>query len=266
MSGQQELPITTRDGFNLFTLAQIPEHPNATVILCHGITSDHHEGGLFDGLAEALTEEGICVVRFDYRGHGKSSGSPLDVSLEGEQSDLSAVYAALRNSAKFPQRFGVVAGSFSCASAIRLAVSTDLCSLVLINPVFDYFRTFIKPETPWARRIKDTVNSPSLPSGARSEIPGQEFLISTKLWAEMEKDTTPLLAKELKVPTLAFHGDRDQKVPLQPLVDFARENPGTITLRVVPGEDHGLKGTRPEVILETVNWVISHFSPEDSLT
>jgi len=266
MSEDQELSITTRDGFSLYALAEIPEHANATVILCHGITSDHHEGGLFDGLAKAFTAEGFCVVRFDYRGHGKSSGSSLDVSLEGEQTDLSAVYTALRDSEKFPGRFAVVAGSFSCASAIRLSLSANLCSLVLVNPVFDYFRTFIKPETPWGRGIEGTLNSPSLPVGARAEIPKQDFLISTKLWEEMERDITPVIAERLKVPTIAFHGDKDQKVPLQPLVDFARKNPGTMKLRIVPGEDHGLKATRPQVISETVNWVSSHCSPEDSLT
>ena len=45
------------------------------------------EGGMFVRLADRLAAEGFTVLRFSFRGRGKSAGSPRGVTIAGELLD-----------------------------------------------------------------------------------------------------------------------------------------------------------------------------------
>jgi len=254
--------IKTQDGFDIYTLYEVPPKSTGTVIICHGITADLHENGLFDDFSKLFINQSISVLRFDFRGHGKSKGNSLDVTLEGEYSDIAAVYAWMINSSYYNGKYAILGASFSCANIIRQAIKFMPKCLVLFNPVFSYRRTFVVPEASWGKEILNTKNKSDLPASAMAEIPGTEFFISKILWEEMENDRTPELAKNLKCPTRAFHGDKDIKVPIQPIKDFVDTESNIIELEIKKEEGHGLKAHRPELINQISNW-ISTYLPEE---
>ncbi len=55
------------------------------IILCHGITVNKEEGGIFTNLAKKLAKVGFAVFRFDFRGHGESEGDSINLTVTGEK-------------------------------------------------------------------------------------------------------------------------------------------------------------------------------------
>jgi pimeloyl-ACP methyl ester carboxylesterase len=252
--------VVTNDGFRLYALAEVVNGSRVTAILCHGLTADHHESGFFDQISIALQSKGISVARFDYRGHGKSSGTSLDVTLSGETTDLFAIFSWLEQAALLKQTFLLVSASFSCHSAVRLASVRRPTGFIFLNPVFSYRRTFIHPEASWGKEILATRGDPNLPKDAQALVPGSHFYLSKKLWREMIEDDTPNSVGALTCPIISFHGDQDIKVPIQPIAEFATSNPNKMELVVRPDEGHGLKSNRPGLISEIANWASHHSS------
>ena len=58
------------------------------VIMCHGIRGNKEECGSFTYLAEKLHEEGYSSFRFDFNGHGESSGEDFEMTISKEITDL----------------------------------------------------------------------------------------------------------------------------------------------------------------------------------
>ena len=63
--------ISSRDGTKLFYEYLAPEKPRGYVLLVHGF-ADHC--GRYLGMAQQLVQRGYGVMRYDYRGHGRSDG------------------------------------------------------------------------------------------------------------------------------------------------------------------------------------------------
>src|SRR4051794_3464197 len=86
--------ITSMDGARIgltITSPRTGEHRSRAAILVHGISSDRHEGGLYDQLAGALSAGGFAVLAVDLRGHGLSDGDQTDFSISGAINDVVAV-------------------------------------------------------------------------------------------------------------------------------------------------------------------------------
>lgn len=254
----EELFIKTEDGTGLHLFGEPTLQSRGTVLLCHGLTADLHEGGFFDQFSASLQKANLSVVRFDFRGHGKSTGSSLDVTLSGEAMDAETVCTWLSSNRYRHQSLFVIGASFCCHSVIKLAQNRKLAGLVLLNPVFDYQRTFTTPEAPWGQEILATRGDAQLPPNAYAMIPGSQFYFSKQLWSEMETDRTPRVAATLTCPIIAFHGDQDVKVPPQPIIDFAAQHPEIVDLHIRRDEGHGLKKDREELINSVTAWLVNH--------
>ena len=61
------------------------------VILMHGFTANK-ENPLLIGLADALEQDGIASLRFDFNGHGQSEGRFQDMTVPNEIEDAKKVY------------------------------------------------------------------------------------------------------------------------------------------------------------------------------
>ncbi len=105
---------------------------------------------MFGRLADGLAGEGFGVLRFSFRGHGRSDGTQQGATIAGEILDLQAALGAAVKGFEAP--VSVVAASFgavpTCLSLPYL--EGVLRSLVLWNPVLDLHRTFVEPSLPWA--------------------------------------------------------------------------------------------------------------------
>ena len=149
----ENIELTSTDGIQLEAAIHVAEVRPAigAVILAHGITGDMHEEGLFVRLAERLSLAGFDVLRFSYRGHGRSGSTQRGVTIAGELLDFQAAVDVVRT--KFNPTISVVAYSFAAVGA-SLSLSyleNTLRSLVLWNPVPDLKKSFVQPDLPWAQ-------------------------------------------------------------------------------------------------------------------
>lgn len=96
---------------------------NKVVIMCHGIRSNKEECGSFTYLSKRLKDKGYSSFRFDFNGHGESSGNDLDFSISSAIIDLKNTIKMLKE--KGYSEFILLGASFGA-------------SIVSIFPFQDY--------------------------------------------------------------------------------------------------------------------------------
>lgn len=80
----QEMMLKTFDGTELYVKQDIPDSPEAVVVIVHGLCE--HQGR-YDYVTACLNKNGIAVFRFDHRGHGRSAGKRVFYSNFHEIAD-----------------------------------------------------------------------------------------------------------------------------------------------------------------------------------
>jgi fermentation-respiration switch protein FrsA (DUF1100 family) len=157
-----------------------PRRPAAAhVLLCHG-----NAGNIGDRVlhAKLLSDAGLDVFLFDYRGYGRSEGAPDE---EGTYRDARAALAALLKQAGVDHgRIVYVGESVGGAVALALALEAPPLGLVL-QSAFTCIRDMCR------------LHYPVIP-------------------AALVPDAYPNLRRvaELRSPLLVIHGDRDDIVPV----------------------------------------------------
>lgn len=228
----------------------------------HGINADMDEGGMFRRLAEGLVDEGFAVLRFSFRGHGRSGGSQRGATIAGELLDLQAAVECA--SARGDGPLSIIAASFGAVSTcLSLAyLEPGLRALVLWNPVLDLRRTFVEPTLPWAQENFGTQQQASLASRGFLSIDGT-FEVGRVLFEEMRlyHPLDNFLASE--VPALVVHGDRDSAVPYD-VARSAAEVRGRCDFHTVAGSDHGFdsREREDEAVEVTISWLSRQYGAE----
>jgi pimeloyl-ACP methyl ester carboxylesterase len=107
-------------------------HP-AVILVWGSGTQDRSYMGLFDSMSDYLAGKGLCVLRFDKRGIGGSSGSYLYYSTEEETLDIKAAaeYLASRDTTD-PSRIAVAAHTTGADPAIRACLASDRIRLLVL--------------------------------------------------------------------------------------------------------------------------------------
>lgn len=225
------------------------------VIQAHGLTADMDEDGMFVRLADRLANEGFAVLRFSFRGHGKSGGTQRGVTIAGEMLDLQAACElAFRD---YPAPLSIVAASFGAVSAsFSLSYLRDeLTALVLWNPVLDLRRTFTDPELPWGLSNFGPVQQRSLSERGFLLVDG-EFELGWVLFTEFRRYRPLECFEATRVPALVIHGDRDTYVSYD-IARSAADRPGC-TFHAVAGSEHGFDSREheDEAIEATARWLV----------
>ncbi|RSM74448.1 alpha/beta hydrolase [Amycolatopsis sp. WAC 01375] len=235
--------ITTSDGLRLDHVRH--EGGPETVVLVHGITADLEENGLFTALAPRLTAAGFAVLRFSFRGHGRSEGRPRDMTIAGELLDLRAVV----ESADGP--VSVVASSFGAVSTTLSLVSLPVCRIVLWQPVLDLRRTFLEPELP--RGVVLYSDRTSLAENGFLDIEGR-FKLGAALFEEFARldPRGGFLASTM--PALVVHGSGDEHVSHDIARETALARPAT-DWHSLAGAGHGFGSTAREALDVTARWL-----------
>lgn len=174
--GVEERWITTDDGVRLHAWYARAAGPAPVLVWSHG------NGGNIGWRAEALSSlaaEGLAVLAYDYRGYGRSGGRPTE---HGVALDAEAAYASLRADGVHAERIVVFGESLGGAVAIRLA-TTRPCAGVAVVSTFTTIRAVARHHF-----------------GPLAAFVGKRFDTLTRL-------------RELDVPLLVAHGDRDEVVP-----------------------------------------------------
>jgi uncharacterized protein len=224
------------------------------IVQAHGITADMDEGGMFVWLADRFAAAGFDVLRFSFRGHGRSGGTQASMTIAGEMLDLQAALAVLTHRSSAP--VSIVAASLGAASACLLLpyLVEQLRALVLWNPTLDLRRTFVEPELPWGKRNFNPNAVARLRSDGFFLLDG-EYRIGRALHAELTA-FDPLerfIASPLR--SVIVHGDRDTYVPYD-VSARAAERHQRCDLITIEGADHGFDPDKEdEAIARTVAWI-----------
>jgi len=106
-----------------------PEGSGPVVLWAHG------NGGNLTGRApdaQALADAGVSVLVFDYRGYGRSEGTPSEAGI---YLDAEAAYAYLTRERNIdPLRIVLMGRSIGAAPAARLATRVPHAGLILVSP------------------------------------------------------------------------------------------------------------------------------------
>lgn len=231
--------LSTVDGYKISAVVTRAERRDV-VIWMHGITVDKDEYlGFFRDGAKWLGAEGISSIRFDFRGHGQSSGSSLDFSIIGQNLDVRAVVEFVHREFSPNARIHVIATSFGAPTAIFAAARyvESIESVSLIAPVLSYRRTFLEPETEWAKELFSEEQLRRLDESGRLYFE-PEFCIGPRLVEEMQVIRPDIALAELQQRVLAVHGNRDSMVPFDATVQVCG-GLDHVTLVALEGADHG---------------------------
>jgi len=130
----EELTFDSSDGLILEALLDAPEDPRAGLVLCH---PHPNMGGtmnapLLEAVTGRMTDEGWSVLRFNFRGIGKSEGEPT-LGIDEVQDAKGGIALMRRRNADMP--LAIAGWSFGAAVAIRAAAEDDsLVACVAIAP------------------------------------------------------------------------------------------------------------------------------------
>lgn len=131
--------------------------------------------------AQELARHGLAVLIFDYRGYGRSEGSPDE---EGIYADAEAAHDWLVGEAGVdPGRILLYGRSLGSAPAARLSTRVDHAGLILVSPF------------------------PSAASMGRRILPGLHLLARSRF-------PVTRWVSDRRTPLLVIHGERDEIVPL----------------------------------------------------
>lgn len=175
----QELFLKSADGVKIFTWYVAAERPRGVAIVCHGNAGTLVERAEY---ARALREFGLSTLLFDYRGYGRSEGTP---SEEGTYLDAEECYRHVTHVFGFqPGQIFVVGESLGGGVATELALRKTIGGLIL----------------------QDTFTS--IPDMGAAQYPW----LPVRLLARVRYDNLAKIAS-VPVPLLLFHSKDDEIVP-----------------------------------------------------
>ena len=207
------------------------------VVLVHGITSSRDELGLFSGLAEHLSREGMPSIRFDYRCHGKSKRPIEEMTLCGIINDIEAAARTGLEESNASQ-VCVVGMSFGGGLSAYWASVTGATvrGVVMLAPVIDYEEDVLG-------------HHGALVDGELSEeavgvlyehgfIEMDDIRYGPALINELRFITGAEGLRRLECDALIIHGDADSIVPFSSSERFAGMHERCKLINI-PGTDHG---------------------------
>jgi len=242
---EEKIYFINADGLKLCGILTKPqEDTEKCIILCHGITVTKDEGGIFIKLAEKLADEGFAVFRFDFRGHGESGGDSIDLTITGEKRDLEAAVKYLQGLGY--RDFGIVAASFGGgAASLFIAENKQIVkALVLWNAEIDYHST-LDAQLPWTEENFGEGAMARLKEQGYIDIGSRKFRIGRALFNELEILHPWKELKDISMPILFIHGDKDTYVPYEDSVKYSKlfHNAKLITIE---GGEHGFHDKRED--------------------
>jgi len=249
----------SNNNLQLCGIWHIPKNKtDKAIILAHGITADKDEDGAFVQLAYALSKSGFAVLRFDFFGHGESEGKSVDMTIKKEIKDLEA---AVLEAKKEYSKIGLLGASFGGGTSVLYAEENQekLVCLCLWNPVLNYEHTFLNPTLPWIReRIIHMAKD--IQEKGWTTLGSKDFVVGKALFDEM-KDKKPYEAlKNITIPTLIVHGDKDKHVPYEDSKEYVQKLKDGKFITISNAE-HGFnkKKETPQAIAETVCFFNNNF-------
>ncbi len=176
----EEVWFQASDGVKLYGWLVRSSDSPTTLLICHG-----NAGNIIHRLEylEELHRRSMSAFIFDYRGYGRSEGTPSETGL---YRDALAAYDVLTHRYRVPpERLVILGTSLGAAVAGELAATRKAAGLIL--------------ETPF----------PSVPAMVRAHYGALPFHFLLRARYDLEARVT-----RIHIPVLVLQGDRDRVVPL----------------------------------------------------
>ena len=172
----------------------VPGRTAATMLWLHGNAGNI--GHRVDNIAELHARLGLGLFIFDYRGYGRSEGSPTE---EGTYLDAEAALAYLGSREDVdPRNVALFGRSLGCAVAAELATRHDVSAVVLESP-FTSIQAMARRAFPF--------------------LPGAGSIVRSRY-------DTLARVRNVHAPLMVMHGDRDETAPFDMGEDvFEAANP-----------------------------------------
>lgn len=202
---QEEVLLTTADEKKISGLlhrTHFPE-PRGVILYLHG-----NAGSLrtWKDVAPTFTNLGFDILIIDYRGFGKSTGSPTE---KGLYEDAHTAWRFLIERGYQPENIVLNGRSIGSGVASKLATHVNARALILESP-FTSLVAVAKAHYPFL-------------------LPG----LILKFRFETDKRTD-----HIKMPVLLIHGDRDELIPPEHSYKLHEQFKGRSKLAIIPNAGH----------------------------
>ncbi|EGW38509.1 alpha/beta hydrolase [Desulfosporosinus sp. OT] len=217
------------------------QNAKAVVIQAHGYAGSRTKEKPSFPVTQALVQQGISVLMFDFRASGESEGSLVSVG-DFEQRDLQGAIDYVKRLGY--QNIGIIGYSMGASTAAVVAANeVEIKSVVLDSPFAD-LKEYLQVNMPTWTKLP---NVPFTPLILR-EIP-----VLTGITPE---NVSPVheIEKFDKRPILFIAGDADDKIPMENSKElWEKVNNPKDEYWVVPGAKHvGAYSVLPDQYLEKV--------------
>jgi len=220
MTEERESVILESGGEKIFGVLHRPsgKGPHPAVLVCHGLAG--HKTGKFRvyvDLATRLTDRGIAVFRFDYRGCGDSEGELLTATPDKHVEDAAVCLKYMEGQPAIDNsRIGIFGRSFGGPIAVIAASRfPHVKSLVLWCPMFNGKQWIDQ----WHLVLTKAVDKEAKAEMMR--INGQQM--SGEFFKHFFRiDLTEDMAKLNHVPFLHIQGESDTRINLEHAHAFER--------------------------------------------
>ncbi len=255
---KKHIKITTKDNFILDGIFTPADNSLRGIVFVHGMTGDKDDEGIFVRAETKLNELGFSLLRFDFRAHGESQGNSIkDFTILGELIDLEAAMSFMKNEGI--EWLGLAGASFGGGiAALYVGSHKDkIKKLFLANPVLDYGKWYLKPNTPWTKKY--FINAlERIDKYGFIEVGSNKLKVGRKLFEEMKAYNPCEELKKYTNPLLIVHGDKDSIVAYQDVMACFNSLPsGEKELKIITGSEHGFHEEPYET--EVVAMIVSFF-------
>lgn len=247
--------LTTKDRFELDVVVFDPNlEAEKVLVMCHGLTSEKDGRNLqLLYLAEAMVEQGFRVVRFDFRGHGKSSGTDLDINIESLVTDLDCVIQGERKQLPI-YLFGFSFGGFTVSEYLQ-RTHLDVQKVVFWSPALDPNNSSFENNKAFCyQEIFDAKLNGSLERDGYVLWKSKGFRVSKSFVEEVKDYNFRRALESLPKQTFILQGRNDRNVDKDYNEKYAKE----YNLKYKEYEaSHSLNEQIDEAINDTVEYFIS---------
>lgn len=244
--------IFKSEKFDLCGLLSKVNNDDLIVVLCHGYLSNKSETKLFDMLVERLQNENLNSFRFDFRGHGESSGEDIDISISNEIIDLENALDMLKT--KGFNRFVLIGSSFGgCIISLINHKKYKILNMNIWYGALDFNEIkkgdFTEENMLIAKEKGYFIK--------HSKHNNNERKICYEMFEDFNTYNPIKNLKELNIPILLIHGGSDELVNVNSSINAHKECKYSKLIIIQDGTHLFIESidNRNQVIDETINHI-----------
>ena len=210
---EQKVFYDSTDNIKLCGLLSQVNDDNKIVVLCHGLKADKTERKSFDVFIRKLQKQRINSFRFDFRGHGESTGEDYEMTPTKEVQDLEETIKMLNS--KGYNEIIVLGASFggSIISLMDYNKFSSIKGLISWYGALDYLAT-IEEDAFFSQEHKKIAEENGY-FEIKSKRTGKAFKLGLPLFEEIYSIVPYKKLINVDLPILFVHGLADDMVPYE---------------------------------------------------